>query len=201
MVAVTGRGCCLAASWATIAVALAACAGAPEAQLAGLASGSHAAGSLASAPQVAAPLPGNAQLLLTRSASVVHAATTVVVRVDGTKVAELVPGQTSTVPVSPRRLMLEVDARSFSGTARMEIEPNPGETIAVEVAPREGSLRTAVLFGAIGGDTGGGFNSDEGAFALRVLARTPAAEPATARRSHARPAAASGAISQPASGG
>ena len=151
------------------ALALAGCASS-GAETSGLAESAGSASLAANAAK--GPIPaGKARVTITRPSSIVYAAAPATITLNGTKVADVGTGSSATIDVPAGQCTISVSAWSYPGSSTLKINAKPGETLALEVAPRDASLGAGMLLGPLGGLVDGSTAQSGGAFDLREKGR------------------------------
>ncbi len=152
--ACTAMACCI------VAILAAGCAG-TETASAGL-----AAEAAAKAPERVPA--GKARLTLTRVSGVLYVGTPATVKINGEQVASLWAGSSSTVDIAPGANSVSVDAWSYPGFWKVDLNAKAGQAYAIEISPR-GSSYVPSLLGPVGGAIDAAANENAGAFQMRVL--------------------------------
>lgn len=112
--------------------------------------------------------PGKARIVLQRTNETLHATTPATAKINGDKVADVAAGSTAVVDVAPGQVSLSVESWSSPGKYSIPLTIQPGETVKVEIAPRQ-SAASAVL-GPIGGLMDKDEQGNGGAFTVRQVA-------------------------------
>jgi hypothetical protein len=137
---------------------------------------------------------GKGRLVLSRPGGILYAGSAATVKVNGSKVADLYGGNSLPVDVAPGKVTITVDAWNYPGSWTEQLSVAAGSTYDIEVAPREDSVGTAVVFGAIGGAIEAQNNPKSGLFQWKVTkqsaAQVAAAPAATAKPAKGAPASA-----------
>lgn len=111
---------------------------------------------------------GKSRIVLQRTNETLHGTTSATTKVNGKKVADVAAGATAVIDVTPGPLALSVESWSSPGQYSIPLEVRPGETVKVEIAPRQ-STASAVL-GPIGGLMDKDEKGNGGAFTVRQVA-------------------------------
>lgn len=111
--------------------------------------------------------PGKARIVLERTNETLHATTPATAKVNGTKVADVAAGATAVIDVVPGPVALSVESWSYPGQYSIPLEVRPGETVKVEIAPRQSK---AAVLGPIGGLMDKDEKGNGGAFTVRQVA-------------------------------
>jgi hypothetical protein len=117
--------------------------------------------------------PGKARIVLQRTNETLHATTSATAKVNGTKVADVAVGSTAVVDVVPGPVALSVESWSYPGQYSIPLEVRAGETVKVEISPRQS--KAAGVLGPIGGLVDKEENGNGGAFTVRQVANLDAA--------------------------
>jgi hypothetical protein len=159
---------------AGIALSLTGCGG-PEPQGEGV-----AAGNLPT--KATQPLaPGKARIVLERSGAVTYAGVAATVKLNDEKVADIWAGGNDVVDVAPGKAVLGVEAWSYPGVYRLEIDAKAGKIYRVAIAPRGESFGPSLILGPFGGAIDKDENGNSGAFMMQLAGAggaSTAAEPA-----------------------
>ncbi|MDO9384907.1 MAG: hypothetical protein Q7T86_18830 [Hyphomicrobiaceae bacterium] len=121
--------------------------------------------------------PGKARIVLERTNETLHATTPATAKVNGTKVADVAAGATAVVDVVPGPVALSVESWSYPGQYSLPLEVRPGETVKVEIAPRQSK---AAVLGPIGGLMDKDDKGNGGAFTVRRVANLDGTTPPAA---------------------
>ena len=111
--------------------------------------------------------PGKARIKIQRSSTIVYAGCPATILRGTEKVADIANGGQALFDVPAGATVIEASCWSYPGKFSVKLTAVAGQQYAMEVAPREGSIGTAVLFGAIGGALEASVNENSGAFALK----------------------------------
>jgi hypothetical protein len=93
---------------------------------------------------------GTARLTLTRTSDALYLGVPAVVKVNGSEVASLWRGESTTVTISAGASKITVDATLHPGVWAVALNARPGGHYTIEISPRGDSLAPGVLFGLAG---------------------------------------------------
>ncbi len=111
--------------------------------------------------------PGKARIKIQRSSTIVYAGCPATIMRGSEKVADIANGGQALFDVPAGATVIETSCWSYPGKFSVKFTAVAGQQYAMELAPREGSIGTAVLFGAIGGALDASVNENSGAFELK----------------------------------
>ena len=178
MFAVLARGALARRQSARVAAKAAA-----VATLAALALGGCGSDGKETAALALTPVPtGKARIILTRVSAIVYSGCPATIMRGAEKAADIANGGQAIIDVPAGENTLTASCWSYPGNFTVKFKAAAGQKYAFEVAPRDGSIGTAVLFGAIGGAIDASVNENSGAFQIGAnkSATTAAASPAAA---------------------
>ena len=113
------------------------------------------------------PVPsGKARITLTRASTIVYSGCPATIMLGTAKVADIANGGQAIIDVPAGENVLTASCWSYPGIFTVKFKAAAGQKYAFEVAPRDGSIGTAVLFGAIGGAIDASVNENSGAFQI-----------------------------------
>ena len=116
--------------------------------------------------------PGKGRIILTRTNETLRATTLATTKVNGHKVADVAAGGSVAVDVPPGPLSLSVEAWNYPGHYAIPLEINAGQTLKVEISPREPAA--AGVLGPIGGVMEQNAQGKGGGFKVREVANLDA---------------------------
>ena len=117
---------------------------------------------------VAAPIPaGKARVMIERPSSVLYAAASATIELNGQKVASVGSGGSAVFDVPAGANKIAASAWSYPGTWTLPLEAKAGQTYKVIVEARGASFGPGLL-GPVGGMIDAAANDNAGAFQMRV---------------------------------
>lgn len=117
--------------------------------------------------------PGKARILIQRTNETLNATTPATAKINGMKVADVPAGGSVAIDVVPGPVSFSVESWSYPGQYAIPLEVRSGETLRVEIAPRQS--KTAGVLGPIGGFIDKDENGNGGAFTVRQVPNLEAA--------------------------
>ena len=115
------------------------------------------------------PVPaGKARFTITRASTIVYSGCPATILHGAGKVADIANGAQTVFDVAAGETEITASCWSYPGKFAVKFKTEAGRTYALEVAPRQASAGTAVLFGAIGGAIDASVNENAGAFELKA---------------------------------
>jgi len=163
---------------ALLALSLAGCAGTAS-EKEGLALGALPA-------KAAQPLaPGKARIVVQRTGEAMYSGVPATVKLNDEKVADLWAGGSEVIDISPGKKVLTVEAWSYPGTYRLELDAKAGTVYRVAIGPRAESFGPSLILGPLGGLVDKDEKGNTGAFTLQLAG----SEPGGAAKADAKPPA------------
>jgi len=108
--------------------------------------------SLALAQEAKKAIPaGKARLTFTRVSTILYSGVPTTIKVNGQEVASVWNNSTAAVDIAPGPSAVNASGWSYPGSWTLNLNAKAGQNYNIEIAPRGGSVGTAVMFGAIGG--------------------------------------------------
>jgi hypothetical protein len=164
-----GRGLAATVLAAAVATSLAGCSS-PEPQTGGM-----AAGPLPT--NAARPLSvGKARISLERTSGVMYAGVAATVKLNDEKVADVWAGGNEIVDFAPGKAVLGVEAWSYPGVYRLELDAKAGMIYRVAIAPRGESFGPSLILGPLGGTVDKDDKGNSGAFKMQLAGSERARE-------------------------
>ena len=128
--------------------------------------------SLAATPlaaKAAQPLAaGKARIVLERSGTAMYSGVAATVTLNSQKVADIWAGASEVVDIAPGKAVLGVEAWSYPGTYRLEIDAKSGVVYRVAIAPRGESFGPSLILGPFGGLVDKDEKGNSGAFMMQL---------------------------------
>src|SRR5262245_58165421 len=165
---------------AAVAALLAGCSG-PDPQADAL-----AAGNLPT--KAARPVPaGKARIVLERTSGVMYSGVAATVKLNDEKIADIWAGGNEVLDIAPGKAVLGVEAWSYPGVYRLELDAKAGKVYRVAIAPRGESFGPSLMLGPFGGAIDKDDKGNSGAFMMQ-LAGSAGATAKEEPKSQAKPA-------------
>lgn len=115
--------------------------------------------------------PGKARITIERPSTIVYVGCPANIKRGGQEVASIASGGKAVFDVPAGETVLSASCWSYPGDFALKFKAEAGRTYALEVAPRQDSIGTAVLFGAIGGAIEASVSQNSGAFQLKAAGK------------------------------
>jgi hypothetical protein len=124
--------------------------------------------------KVAQPLAaGKARIVLERSGTAMYSGVPATVTIKDQKVADIWAGGGEVVDIAPGKTVLGVEAWSYPGTYRLEIDAKAGTVYRVAIAPRGESFGPSLILGPFGGLVDKDEKGNSGAFMMQLASTAP----------------------------
>ena len=111
---------------------------------------------------------GKARIVLERSGTPMYSGVAASVTLNDKKVADIWAGAGEVVDIAPGKAMLGVEAWSYPGIYRLEIDAKAGKVYRVAIGPRGESFGPSLILGPLGGLVDKDEKGNSGAFMLQL---------------------------------
>ena len=114
---------------------------------------------------------GKARITINRPSTLVYAGCPANIKTGAQEVASIANGGQTLFDVPAGDTAITASCWSYPGNYTLRFKAEAGRTYALDIGPRQGSVGTAVLLGAVGGAIEASVSENSGAFELKSAAK------------------------------